>query len=164
MSARVPVLLLFTCLLGFSLFNVGAAECYQCFEGSQILFKDTKDRAPDFVEGIETPGACTTANAATKKCEGDKCAHIHMVREMDGVTNVVDIRNCASKDVIKNDQWKVETVHPKGDGGEAWGMSCEGHLCNKMTLAELKVAAGGSAITALCAIITAITANALAFY
>ncbi|CAJ0561867.1 unnamed protein product, partial [Mesorhabditis spiculigera] len=165
MSARAHVLLLFICLLGFYLLDVGTADCYQCVQGHEgiieILLNDTM-MVDKFLEGVTISQDCTILQRTTRKCPSHRCIQYHA--EQDHKT-LFHARNCAPRGWDR--RWEVDAVHLKGEGEEAgidfWLRTCEGDLCNDLTVVELKEA-GGSTITILIPITTAIIANILTFF
>ncbi|CAJ0566724.1 unnamed protein product, partial [Mesorhabditis spiculigera] len=129
MSARVPVLLVLTCLLGYCLHGV-AADCYQCTEGAVALIPDLYTSYFDLHGNMTISEDCKVIAETTKTCPGNKCIYAFVDSSLVGFMH---IRNCAPPKYLENWETGRRVVN-----GSTWFHACESERCNKLQLWELK--------------------------
>ncbi|CAJ0561869.1 unnamed protein product, partial [Mesorhabditis spiculigera] len=173
--ARVPVLLLLTCLLGFYLIDVARADCYHCIQGSERALAHYGS-APEFVSilnGVEASVDCENVKDSTKKCSGtNKCVHMHIdAKTPEATVEQLEVRTCATG--VWLEKWAPgygSIPAPKADA-TITGHSCEGDLCNKIPMTEMKQRAeeaakkqSSTASYLVLPVVTFFASNILAFF
>ncbi|CAJ0571576.1 unnamed protein product, partial [Mesorhabditis spiculigera] len=173
--ARVPALLLLACLLGFYLINVARADCYNCMQGDlETLGDNDVEKAIwlAILDGVEVSSDCENVKDSTKKCTGtNKCSHAHLEKKNDqAIIKQLEIRTCATGFLLTNWTTGYQRKEIPGSHLTVTEQACEGDLCNKLPMTELKQRAeeaakhSSTASYLVLPVVTFFASNILAFF
>ncbi|CAJ0560066.1 unnamed protein product, partial [Mesorhabditis spiculigera] len=92
------------------------------------------------LDGVEVSSDCENVKDSTKKCTGtNKCSHAHLEKKNEqAIIKQLEIRTCATGFLLTNWTTGYQRKEIPGSHLTVTEQACEGDLCNKLPMTELK--------------------------